>query len=128
MLLADKPLADVHTLIEDIQMAPPRPKQKRTPPPADAISPTVPISENDTQDINAIHNKLDEIFLNDNLNFHQKVDTFREVLEQYLIRQALLECDSQREKTANLLGVTRKTLYSKIKQYHIDPNIDNEEE
>ena len=88
----------------------------------------MPISENDTQDINAIHNKLDEIFLNDNLNFHQKVDTFREVLEQYLIRQALLECDSQREKTANLLGVTRKTLYSKIKQYHIDPNIDNEEE
>ena len=129
VLLADKPLAGVQTLIEDIQMAPPRPKQKRTPAAAAvAINPAVPISENDTQDINAIHDKLDEIFLNENLKFQQKVDAFKEVLEQYLIRQALLECDSQREKTANLLGVTRKTLYSKIKQYHIDPNIDSEEE
>lgn len=39
--------------------------------------------------------------------------------EKQVVLQALLACQGNRSKTAELLGISRTTLYQKIKKYHI---------
>ncbi len=43
-----------------------------------------------------------------------------EKAEKEAINKALLETDGNREKAAELLGIGRKTLYRKLRQYGIE--------
>ena len=40
--------------------------------------------------------------------------------EKHLIQQALDECDGNRTKAAQKLGISRRTLHRKLNQYDID--------
>lgn len=50
------------------------------------------------------------------VNIHLKNETY----ESDLIQRALQECGNNKTKAAQLLGIDRKTLYNKLKIYHLD--------
>ncbi len=51
-----------------------------------------------------------------------------EKAERELISRALKETGWQKTKTASLLGITRATLYAKVKQYNIEKGRFTEDE
>ena len=60
-----------------------------------------------------------EAELKDRLGLRRQPGAARQISERDLIIEALLKHDLRRSETAGFLGVSRKTLYNKIKKYRI---------
>ena len=60
-------------------------------------------------------------------NIEKRNDYSLEKAERELISKALNETGWQKTRAATLLGITRATLYSKVKQYNIERSTKNEE-
>ena len=67
-----------------------------------------------------IFNPMECIDLSGNSTTKQIEDFSLEKAERELISRALRETGWQKTKTASLLGITRATLYAKVKQYNIE--------
>lgn len=67
-----------------------------------------------------IFNPMECIDISENKKMKQIEDFSLEKAERELISRALQETGWQKTKTASLLGITRATLYAKVKQYNIE--------
>lgn len=67
-----------------------------------------------------IFDPMECIELSENKKMKQIEDFSLEKAERELISRALQETGWQKTKTASLLGITRATLYAKVKQYNIE--------
>lgn len=58
--------------------------------------------------------------LMENISFRPNIQLKNIEHERDLIRRALQECDNNKTRAAQLLGIDRKTLYNKLKTYQLD--------
>ena len=61
-----------------------------------------------------------------NVEINSRIRDFSlEKAEKELVRRALDEAGGQKTRAAALLGITRATLYAKVKQYQLEPNTED---